>query len=196
MTEFFRQWYGILLLVLVDAVVFFAIVAFTYRWFFKRVLDFLCASVCIILLSPLFIAVALRSVSAKKRGDIDTLYRRDEHVCKRGKVRELLTFAQGEKDNSYGAWLKRTGFYKLPMLLDIWLGKLSFIGPRAFTESDCEGLTEVEMDRFLVRAGLIAPYGFVRADSELLADEKYAWGYSLFMDTKIFFTWLLGKIRS
>jgi hypothetical protein len=52
------------------------------------------------------------------------------------------------------------------------------------------------MDRFLVRAGLIAPYGYIQADTELLADEKYAWGYSLFMDVKIFFTWLLGKIRS
>ena len=59
-----------------------------------------------------------------------------------------------------------------------------------------EGLTETEMDRFLVRAGLITPYAVLSAESELQADEKYAWGYSLFMDTKIFFTWLLGKIRS
>ena len=52
------------------------------------------------------------------------------------------------------------------------------------------------MDRFLTRAGLIEPYGVLGGESELLASEKYAWGFSLFMDMKIFFTWLLGKIRS
>lgn len=196
MTEFFKQWYGILLLVIVDAGVLFVLIAFTYRWLFKRVFDFLSATVCLIVLSPFFAVISIRGACAKKRGEIATVYRHDEYVGKRGRVKNLLTFERGENDNRYGAWLERTGFYKLPRIVDIWLGKLSFIGPKMFTEKDCEGLTDVEMDRFLVRAGLITPYECIKADNTLLADEKYAWGYSLFMDMKIFFTWLLGKIRS
>ena len=73
---------------------------------------------------------------------------------------------------------------------------MSFIGPKPYKEADCENLTDEQMDRFLTRAGLIEPYSVLGGESELLASEKYAWGFSLFMDMKIFFTWLLGKIRS
>ena len=132
MTEFFKQWYGIVILVLVDLSVLFALIAFTYRWLFKRVLDFLSASVCLLVLSPFFAVVSIRGARAKKRGEIERLYRRDEYVGKRGRVKELLTFERGENGGLYGAWLERTGFYKLPRIVDIWLGKLSFIGPKPY----------------------------------------------------------------
>ena len=196
MTEFFKQWYGILLLVLVDAGVLFALIAFTYRWFFKRVLDFLGATVCLILLSPFFAIISIRGMRAKKRGEITSVYRHDEYVGKRGRIKNLLTFERGENANKHGAWLERTGFYKLPRIVDIWLGKLSFIGPKAVTETECEGLTDEQMDRLLTRPAIITPYAVLGGEDELSVSEKYAWGYSLFMDMKIFFTWLLGKIRS
>ncbi len=196
MTEFFKQWYGIVILVLVDLSVLLALIAFTYRWLFKRVLDFLSASVCLLVLSPFFAVVSIRGARAKKRGEIERLYHRDEYVGKRGRVKELLTFERGENGGSYGAWLERTGFYKLPRIVDIWLGKLSFIGPKPYTETECESLTDVEMDRLLTRPGLIEPYRVLGGENEIVSSEKYAWGFSLFMDMKIFFTWLLGKIRS
>ena len=158
--------------------------------------DFLCATVCLIVLSPFFAVISIRGARAKKRGDVITIYRHDEYVGKRGRVKNLLTFERGENANKYGAWLERTGFYKLPRVVDIWLGKLSFIGPKPLAESDCEGLTDEQMDRLLTCPALITPYAVLGGESELLASEKYAWGYSLFMDMKIFFTWLLEKIRS
>lgn len=205
MEWFLKTWYGIVAFALFDTLAFFAIVCITYRWWFKRIFDFLFAIPCLIAVSPILLVIVIRGKIAKKRGEIERLVHTDEFVCKKGRVKDLHIFAyrtaDGEIAGKYGAWLLRTRLYQLLRLWDIFLGRLSFIGPRLYTESDCERLTDEEMDRFLCRPGLISPVLPRETDKSdeaetLRADCKYAWEYSFFKDCNIFFSWLLSKIRS
>lgn len=186
MDKFLSQWYGVLAFVLFDITAFIFIVALTYRWFFKRIFDFFVSLVCIVALSPLYLCIHVRARKAKKRGEIERILFAEEFIGKKGKVVSLHRFS--------GKFGKYDG---LARLLDVFLGKMSVIGYEPLTEAECERLTEVEFDRHLVKAGLIHPYkvlGVEKADM-LKADEKYAWNFSFFTDMKIFFTWLLKKIR-
>lgn len=198
MDEFLKTWYGVLTFALFDAAALLLIITLTYRWFFKRIFDFFSASVCLVVCSPLFLTVRIRAGKALKRGEIQAVYREEEFIGKKGKKIRLLSFERGE--GAYSAWLVKTKLYALPRLVDVFCGRLSFIGYVPFTEAECEALTEVQYDRHLTRAGLINPFtvsgGEISEREEMLkADEKYAWNFSFFGDLKIFFSWLLQKIR-
>lgn len=198
MDEFLKSWYGVLTFALFDAAALILIITLTYRWFFKRLFDFFSAAVCLLVCSPLFLIVRVRAGKAVENGEIQAVYETEEFVGKKGKKIRLHTFARG--DGEYSAWLKKTGFYALPLLADVFCGRLSFIGHKPLTETECAALTEVQYDRHLTRSGLINPFcvnGGNTADEEemLKADEKYAWNFSFFGDLKIFFSWLLQKIR-
>lgn len=186
MNEFLSQWYGVLAFVLFDITAFIFIVALTYRWFFKRIFDFLVSLVCITVLSPFYLYIYVRARKAKKQGEIERILCAEEFVGKKGKIVFLHRFC--------GKFCK---YDALARLLDVFLGRRSVIGYEPLTETQCEALTEVEFDRHLVKAGLIHPYKVldVKKEDMLKADEKYAWNFSFFLDIKIFFTWLLKKIR-
>ena len=204
MEEFLSSWYGILTLVLFDVVAIFAIVCITYRWLFKRIFDFLFSLICTVLLSPLFIYILVRANGAKKRGEIAGVTRWTAYAKKNGKTVKLSAFESrneaGELAGSYGEWLEKTKLFALAGLLDVLVGKRSFIGLKAFTRGETAFLDEVQADRLIAKTGLINPLvvcGDADTDyAEMLeSDQKYAWNFSFFGDCKIFFTWLLGKIR-
>ena len=207
MGDFLNSWYGIAIILAFDLVAVLAVICITYRWFFKRVFDVLVSGVCLALTSPLFLAVFIRGKKFQKthEGGIESLFEKEIRVGKKEKILCLNRFASRDKDGEllgrYGRWLEEYKLYNLPRLLDVFLGKLSFIGVKALPRSDAEFVEdEVEKDRFLVRPGLVNPL-ILTGDEEvtyeemLLSDRKYAWGFSFFMDVKVFFAWLLKKIR-
>jgi lipopolysaccharide/colanic/teichoic acid biosynthesis glycosyltransferase len=207
MEEFLNSWYGIAIILAFDALALVAAIALTYRWFFKRVLDVLVSAVCLLVTSPLFLVVVLQGKNFQKAhgGALPKLMKTEYRVGKKEKVIALRSFQTRDGDGdilgNYGKWLEDSGVYKLPLLLDVFLGKLSFIGVKPLLRSEAEFVEdEVEQDRFLVRAGLIHPLVCV-GDKEttyeemLLEERKYAWRFGLFGDVKIFFAWLLNKIR-
>ena len=204
MDAFMKTWYGIATLALVDTVALLFAIWLTYRWLFKRVLDFLVSVVCLAVVSPFYLTAYIRGKRALKRGEIESVFCAEEYVCKKGRIKDLHTFqtrnAEGEIAGKYGAWLQRTRFYALPRLWDVFCGRLSFIGAKPFTEAECGLLSDEEMDRCLPRPGLINPLvlrGNEQTDyAEMLdVDKEYAWNFSFFGDCKIFFAWLLKKIR-
>ena len=182
-----NSWYGIAAFAAIDVIASIAVICITYRWLFKRLLDVLVSGVCLIALSPLFAVLCARGAAAKKRGEIDSVFVRTPYIGKKGKTVYLLAFGSGK-------------FKRLPELIDVFLGKLSFIGCKAFSAGDVSFLTEVENDRHIARPGLINPL-VLRGDLDtdykemLRSDEKYAWNFSFFKDVKIFFLWLLKQIR-
>lgn len=201
--NFLNEWYGILAFVLFDAVALIAAIAITYRWLFKRILDFLFAGLCILLLSPIYLAFLFVGLSQKKQGKIDSLITKKLFVGKREK--EILlhfytTETAEEKESGFCKFLLQSGWYKLPLLWDVFLGRLSFVGCKAFRPSEHFFLDEVEKDRTLSRPGLINPLvlsGDKHTDYQemLISDKKYAWRFSLGKDFRIFFAWLLCLIR-
>ncbi len=204
MDAFLKTWYGIVTLALVDTAALLFAVCLTYRWLFKRVLDFLVSAVCLLFVSPVYLTAYLRGKRAMKRGELERIFRAEEYVCKKGRIKDLHVFetrnAAGETAGKYGAWLERTRFYALPRLWDVFCGRLSFIGAKPFTEAECALLSDEQMDRCLPRPGLINPLvlrGDEQTDYEemLESDKRYAWRFSFFHDCNIFFSWLLKKIR-
>ena len=207
MDEFLNSWYGIAIVLTFDIVALVAVVCLTYRWFFKRVFDVLVSGVCLVFTSPLFLAVAIRGKKFKKETDgaIDSLTEKQIRVGKKEKVIVLSKFKSRDENGEllgwYGRWLENWKLCELPKLIDVFFGRLSFIGVKAMLRSEAEFVEdEVDKDRFSVRPGLISPLVCVgdkdtNFEEMLLVDKKYAWLFSFFGDCKIFFAWLLNKIR-
>ena len=187
MEEFLSKWYGILAFVLFDLVALTVVICITYRWFFKRFFDFFLSLFCILLLSPIYIITALVIRSAVKAGREESVLTGETFVGKKGKKITLHAFSESK-------------LAKLPRIFDVLYGRLSFVGVMPLKASDCAFLDEDEEERLLVRAGLINPLVTVGDedtdyDDMIENDVRYVKRFSFFGDLKIFFTWLIGKIR-
>ncbi|MBR2340817.1 MAG: sugar transferase [Clostridia bacterium] len=207
MNDFLNSWPGIATIVAFDVFALLIIISLTYRWFFKRIFDVLCSGVCLILTSPLFLAVLIRGkiFMNKNQGAIEGLTQTYYKVGKNERVLALKKFrsrdSEGQVLGAYGRWIESWKLSYLPRIFEVFLGKISIIGVKELLRSEAEFVeTDVEKDRFLVRPGLINP--LVRMGDEqttyeemFLSDRKYAWQFAFFMDIKIFFSWLLKKIR-
>ena len=201
--EFLNEWYGILLFVLFDIVALLAAIAIAYRWLFKRVLDFLFSGLLLFLLSPVYLVLLIVGATQKKKGKIDALTKTELFIGKKDAEIRLRFFTtqpiEGEK-SGFCNFLQKSGWYKLPLLWDVFTGKLGFIGCKAFRPSDALFLDETEKDRHIPRPGLINPL-VLNGDKDtdykemLQSDKKYAWRFSFGKDLKIFFAWVLRLIR-
>ena len=207
MDDFLNSWYGIAIFLTFDFVALLAVVCLTYRWFFKRVFDCVVSGVCLVVTLPLFLVVALRAKKFQKETDgaLESIFEKQTRVGKKEKVITLTKFKSRDENGEllgwYGRWLENYNLCDLPKLLDVFVGKLSFIGVKAMLRSEAEFVEdEVDKDRFTVRPGLISPLVCVgdantNFEEMILEDKKYAWRFSFFGDCKIFFAWLLNKIR-
>ena len=203
MDAFLKTWYGVLTVVAFDILALALVICITYRWIFKRIFDFIVSIVCIALLSPIYLVIFISAAVEKKKGRLKKIFSYTPLVGKKGEVVRFSQFHLCDENgelHGYGKWMKKTKFYTLSKFFDLFLGKVSVIGVKALPESDCVFLTDVEEDRHLVRPGFINPLvlkGTKDTDYEdmLDCDKKYAWRFSFQMDCKIFFTWLLKKIR-
>ncbi len=205
MGEFLKTWYGLTLFVVFDAAAVIAVMAIAYRWFFKRFWDMLVSLICMAALSPVYLAVVIRGkIFQKRTGAMKSLLTREFYVGKKAKTIVLHSFCtvddEGGEAGKYGRWLRRTGLYKLPYLADVFCGRLSFIGVRKFTFAEAAFVSESDEERFGARPGLIDPLAVTGdADTDyqemFASDVRYARRVSLFGDLKIFFIWLLKKIR-
>ena len=206
MAEFLNSWYGILAFVLFDVVALIAIIAITYRWFFKRILDVIFSSIAIALTSPLFLTVFLRGKKFQKEheGVLPSLTEKQVFIGKKEKRVYTHTYKTRDEDGEvfgrYGRWLEETGLYKLPWLLDVFFGRISFVGVKKMLPSEAMFVDEENKERFTMRSGLINPL-VLKGDEEttyeemFLSDRRYVAYGGLYTDVKIFFKWLLKKIR-
>lgn len=203
MEAFLKTWYGVLTVVAFDILALSFVIAISYRWMFKRILDFLASVVCILVLSPIYLFILIWAGIEKKKGRLEKIFSYTALVGEKGKTVRFSTFhlydEKGEL-HAYGKFLQKSKFYNLSKLFDLFLGKVSIVGVKALTESDCVFLTDIEEDRHTVKPGFINPLvlrGTKDTDYEdmLDCDKKYAWRFGFFDDCKIFLTWLLKKIR-
>lgn len=187
MEQFLKSPYGVAAFIAFDFIALLLIVCITYRWFFKRFLDFLAAAVAIVFTSPVLFIAYLSAIYAKKQGKIEKILQKQSFVSKKGKPVCLHTLAIGKVG-------------KIFLLFEVFFGKISFVGTLLFRAQDIAFLEEEEKDRLAVRAGLIHPLvvcGNEKTDYDeaIQVEMQYAKKYSFFGDCKIFFSWLIKKIR-
>jgi len=178
----------------------------------KRVIDLLGSAVLILLLSPLFLAVAClvllsdaspiiyRRRVIGPRGEFDAYkFRtmiRDADAVLAADPELNEAFAQQFKLRSdprvtrMGAWLRKYSLDELPQLLNVVKGQMSLVGPRMITPPELQKYSPFEELLLTVKPG-ITGYWQVEGRQEVSYAERvqmdlyYITNWSLWLDLKI-----------
>lgn len=138
--------------------------------FFKRIFDIVSSLIAILLLTPLWIIVAI-AIKCDSKGPV---FFRQERRTKKGKVFKMLKFrsmvvnaeSMGpglfnyENDprvTKVGRFLRNSSIDELPQLFNILFGSMSVIGPRPCVKyelGDFDTLNKKYKKRFNMKAGL------------------------------------------
>lgn len=174
-----------------------------YRYFLKRLIGFLGAFVALILLSPLLIVVTIWLHFANKGAGAFFLQERIGRKNKpfniikyktmtdeRGADGKLLPDAQ--RLTNVGKFVRATSIDELPQLINILVGDMAFIGPRALPTTYQFFFTDEEKHRHDVRPGMtgwaqINGRTSITWGQKLKYDVEYVNKLSLLFDVKIFF---------
>ena len=107
-------------------------------------------------------------------------------------------FSKKDEHTRVGKFLRKTSLDELPQLYSIFIGKMSFIGPRPWIPDYYENMTTIQKHRCDVRPGLTG-LAQVKGRNKITIFEKinydleYINNYSLLQDIKIMF-WTIKSI--
>lgn len=145
--------------------------------FFKRIIDFLGAFLGIILLSWLFIILAIL-VKCTSKGPVFYVSQRvgkDGKLFKFYKFRSMRVGADAELESllsqnetqgitfkmkndpritKFGKFLRKTSLDELPQFFNILNGSMSIVGPRPATPREVEQYNDYQRQRLMVKQGL------------------------------------------
>ena len=110
---------------------------------------------------------------------------------------DVHDFSKGDQHTKVGKILRKTSLDELPQLISIFIGKMSFIGPRPWIPDYYENMNEIERHRYDVRPGLT---GLAQAMgrnnltifNKINYDLEYIKNYSLKQDIKIVFLTIIS----
>lgn len=181
-----------------------------YEKYFKRLIDIVFSLIAIILLSWLYIIVAILVRIKLGSPVLFTQDRpgKDEKIFKMYKFRSM-TSERDENGNllpddvrltKFGKWLRSTSLDELPELFNILKGDMSLVGPRPLLVEYLPYYTEEEKHRHDVRPGLtgwaqINGRNFVGWNQRFRYDIEYIRNITFFADLKIIYLTLFKFIK-
>ncbi len=171
-----------------------------YRRWIKRTFDIALSGIALLVLSPVFLIVAVlvrmklgspvifhqeRPGNGEK---IFTLYKFRTMTDARDKKGNLLPDA--DRLTAFGSFLRKSSLDELPELWNIFRGDMSVIGPRPLLTGYLPYYTERERIRHTVRPGLtglaqVSGRNFIPWDARLEKDVEYVEQLSFWMDLKV-----------
>ncbi|MCI9198866.1 MAG: sugar transferase [Lachnospiraceae bacterium] len=171
-----------------------------YKRYIKRGLDFILSLAGIIVLSPVFLVLALlvrcklgspvlfRQERPGKDEKIFTLCKFRTMTDKKDAAGKLLSDSQ--RLTKFGKFLRAASLDELPELFNILKGDMSIIGPRPLLVSYLPYYTEEERLRHHVRPGLtglaqVSGRNFIDWDRRMEKDVEYVKNLSFAMDVKV-----------
>lgn len=173
-----------------------------YRHFFKRFFDFVLSLIAIIILSPVYIIVAIL-VRVKLGSPVIFTQERpgkDEKIFKMYKFRSMTSETDKEGNllpdevrlTSFGKKLRSTSLDELPELFNILKGDMSIVGPRPLLVKYLPYYTMEERHRHDVKPGLtglsqVSGRNFIKWEERFLMDCDYTKNVSFLLDLKIIF---------
>ncbi|WP_158210646.1 sugar transferase [Myroides phaeus] len=173
-----------------------------YKFFLKRVLDFLASFFGLVLLSPIFIIVTIGLFFANQGKPFFFQSRpgKGEKVFKIIKFKSMndKRDANGnllpdvDRLTPVGAFVRKTSLDEIPQLINILKGDMSLIGPRPLLVAYLPFYTEREKLRHTVRPGItglaqVNGRNTINWDERLEFDAKYVESLSFKNDVRIFF---------
>lgn len=178
-----------------------------YLLMLKRIIDFLGATVGLIVLSPLMIMTAL-AIKLESPGPVFFIQPRmglDGREFMMIKFRSMRSDAEKDgpgwtvkddpRQTRLGTWLRRREVDELPNLINVFLGEMSLVGPRpeqAYYVDQFRHFVPRYMDRHREKGGMTgwAQVNGLRGDSSISERTKYDLWYSenwsILLDVKIF----------
>lgn len=215
LASFLNTPWGMAVFILADIAVFLAIVALNYRWFFKRFFDILFSAVFLAVFSPFFlIFLAVSAIYNRVVNAYPALFEKLVFCGKKGKAFTMTVFAtervlhdaeggllpEEERMTKFGKFVKGCGIKYYPLLACVFMGKMSFVGPRPLTLADAAAVSEEDKVRFSVRPGLVnslARYGGEKLtyDDMFEEDAEYVAHINFFRDISFFMTRFAQKVR-
>lgn len=188
-----------------------------YRTFVKPTCDRMTAFLALVILFPLFFAVAF-AIKCDSKGPV---FFRQERLGLFGRIFRIYKFRSMTNDNNTrvgsvkvfeddpritrtGKFLRKTSIDELPQLINILKGEMSFIGPRPpvpYFPKNYHEYSDVEKIRFTVKPGLS---GLVQVrhreindwNINIPVDIEYVGKCSFFFDLKLFLASMLVFFRT
>ena len=196
------EWWQITLICVGALVVWVALSAVFYKWFFKRFYDMFLSGMAILVLSPVLLVLTVLGAIKMKGNPFFTQDRpgKNEKIFKLIKFR-TMTCEKDENGNllpdekrltKYGKILRSTSLDELPELFNIFIGNMSIVGPRPLLVKYLPLYNEEQKHRHDVRPGLTG-YAQVHGRNTLSwterfkMDVEYTKKISLWGDLKIIF---------
>ena len=154
--------------------------------FSKRLVDILVSGIGLLMLSPIFAIIAI----AIKRDSDGPIYFRADRVGRFGKHFRMLKFrtmyecpesyigppltANGDhRVTPFGHWLRDTKLNELPQLWNVFIGKMSLVGPRPEDpEFVSQWPEEVQQKILGVRPGITSPASIIYYNEEEILDRS------------------------
>lgn len=181
-----------------------------YKRFFKRFLDFILSLVAIIILSPVYIIVALlvrtklgspvifKQERPGKNEKIFKMYKFRTMTDERDKEGNLLP--DDVRLTSFGKKLRSTSLDELPELFNILKGDMSIVGPRPQLVKDMIFMTEEQRKRHTVRQGLtgwaqVNGRNAISWEDKINYDLQYIQDITFINDLKIIFQTLVKVFK-
>ena len=188
----------------------------------KRIIDIILSLLGLIILSPLFVIIAIL-IKLDSKGSI---FFRQKRIGKNGKIFEIWKFrsmkASSEETpvkkiieyeitgndprlTNTGKFLRKYHLDELPQLMNVLSGKMSIVGPRPFFLARIKENPELAKGRVLVKPGMTGISQIYIYKSKKINDKKiieldllYIKKWTIFLDIKIMFetmTLLLTKVK-
>lgn len=184
--------------------------------FFKRIFDFVGSLIALILLGWLILLLCIIKFCEDGHRPIYTSNRvgKNGKIIKFHKIRSMKPNAEALKEQlikdglnevdgpafkmkndpritKFGKFLRKTSLDELPQIWDIFVGRISFVGPRSPIPSEVEQYNEYQKHRLDVKGGLLCLWQIQHNRNSLSFDEwvdldiKYIQKRSLWLDFKI-----------
>ena len=155
-----------------------------YEKYIKRPQDFLCASLALIVLSPV---MGITAILVKKKLGSPVLFTQDRPGLngKTFKLYKFRTMTDDRDENGnllpdedrlppFGIKLRSTSLDELPELINIWKGDMSVVGPRPLLVRYLSRYNEHQARRHEVRPGFTG-LAQIHGRNAISWDEKFDW---------------------
>lgn len=185
-----------------------------YRSFFKRVMDIIFSGFALLVLSPIFIIIAL-AIRLDTRGPVIFTQERvgkNKEPFKIYKFRTMLTFEDSyyedgtpienyDRITKVGNFLRKTSLDELPQLINIFIGDMSLVGPRPTLSYQVEKYNSTQARRLEVRPGLtghaqVSGRNSLSWEEKIQCDLDYVDRITIIRDIKIILKTILVVIKS